>query len=413
IQQSAEALENWQHIYRVRGPGGGYRWMAGRARPESLSDGSILWHGYIHDIDEQERARQALALSEQRLRSLFKFAPVGIALSDFETGRFLDANEALLQPSGYTWGEFVHLSHGAVTPAEYQADERKAVEDLGTMGQYGPLEEEYLRKDGSRYPVRVQGMVSREPDGRQVIWSLVEDITERRRIETMKDQFIATVSHELRTPLTAINGSLDLLVGGAAGSLPDKAERLLANAQRNGKRLGDLINDLLDMEKLVAGRMPMKREPLAVGPIVSDAIEAMTEFARQHGVGINAPDDSLSAQVHVDPARLIQAITNLLSNAIKFSPVGQAVDVDIEPDGADVAIVVRDYGPGVDPSFRDQLFTRFAREDSANNRRLAGTGLGLSITREIVEQMGGAVAYQDAARGGSRFLICLPVVAPH
>ena len=409
IEHSAETLENWRATYRVCTDQGRYRWVAGQARPESLTDGSVLWHGYIEDIDDQEQARQALERSEQRLRSLFEFSPIGIALNDLETGKFLDLNPALLAPTGYSREEFVQLSYWDVTPRAYEPLEVTALEDLQSKGRYGPIEKEYIRKDGSRYPVRLQGVVSHDPDGRAVIWSLIEDISERRRLERMKDQFIATVSHELRTPLTSISGSLGLLAGGAAGSLPQKAEKLLATAQRNAQRLATLINDLLDMEKLVAGKMPIKAVDQPVLPVLREAMESMQDYARQHQVSLELDDPLPDVHAAVDAERLIQAITNLLSNAVKFSPENETVTLAMAMDANRLRVTVRDRGPGVDPAFRDRLFKRFSQADSSDTRKLPGTGLGLAITREIIHQMGGEVAYADAPGGGSLFQIWLPI----
>lgn len=409
IEDSARTLEDWHSIYRVRGEQGDYRWVSGRARPESLSDGSVLWHGYLVDIHEKEEGRRALQRNESRLRSLFHFAPIGIALNDLETGQFLDLNDALIQPTGYTREEFAGLNYWAMTPDEYHVEEEAALASLKTIGRYGPFEKEYRRKDGTRYPVRLQGMLSEDPDGRPVIWSLIEDITERRRLDKMKDQFIATVSHELRTPLTSINGSLGLLAGGAAGVMPEKARGLLGNAQRNANRLAVLISDLLDMEKLVAGKMPMKLKPQALGPLLDEALESMSGYADQHGVPLSAGKGWPDVRVVVDSARLIQALTNLLSNAIKFSPEGQAVELTVELAGDGVQIRVRDHGPGVEPEFRSQLFRRFSQADGSDTRKLPGTGLGLAITREISQQLGGDVNYRDAPGGGSEFYLDLPL----
>lgn len=412
IEHSARTLENWAINYRVAHPRNGYRWVSGHAKPERLLDGSIQWHGYIQDIDEQQRARLALEQSEARLRGLFEFSPIGIALNDFETGSFIDLNHALVAPTGYTAEEFVELSYWDITPKEYLTEEEKALADLHKAGRYGPFEKEYMRKDGSRYPVSLQGMLSEETDGRKVIWSLVEDISERKRLERMKDQFIATVSHELRTPLTSIKGSLGLLAGGAAGELPDKAQKLLETAERNTSRLMLLINDLLDMEKLVAGKMTMAPQKQALAPILDEAIEAVREYRDSHSVRIDTPQAWPAITANVDSPRLVQALTNLLSNAMKFSPEDHPVEVSVIEQKETTEIRIRDHGPGVSPEFQDRLFKRFSQADATDSRKLPGTGLGLAITREICQQLGGQVSYRDADGGGAEFYIQLPVIKP-
>lgn len=408
IEHSASTLAYWKATYRVQCQGNGYRWIMGHAKPERLMDGSILWHGYLHDIHEWEQARLALENNETRLRGLFEFSPIGIALNDFATGRFIDLNDALIAPTGYTRDEFVSLSYWDVTPKEYKPEEEKALASLTATGRYGPFEKEYIRKDGSRYPVRLQGMLSQEQDGRQVIWSLVEDITERHKLDQMKDQFISTVSHELRTPLTSIKGSLGLVRGGAAGILPDKAQSLINTAERNAQRLTVLINDLLDMEKLVAGKMPMHLNVQRLAPLLNETVDVLQGYSEQHQVMIQVSSAWPPIWGNVDGPRLIQALTNLLSNAIKFSPQGKSVELDISSTESSIEISVRDYGPGIDPAFRDRLFQRFAQADGSDTRKLPGTGLGLAISQEICQQMGGEVGYRNAVGGGANFFILLP-----
>ena len=409
IEHSANTLEYWQATYRVRYQGQDYRWFAGQAKPERLSDGSVLWHGYLHDIHEQEQARQTTEKNEARLRSLFDFSPIGIALNDFETGQFLDLNNALIAPTDYTREEFIALSYWDITPQEYQSLEEQALANLNTTGRYGPFEKEYIRKDGSRYPVRLQGMLSKEQDGRTVIWSLIEDITERRKLDKMKDQFISTVSHELRTPLTSIKGSLNLLAGGAVGSISDKAQALLVTAERNAQRLTTLINDLLDMEKLVAGKMPMTFLKQPLGPLLDETIDSLSSYAQQHNVVLQCSGSWPAVQVNVDGQRLIQALSNLLSNAIKFSPQGEAITIKVQQQDTNIHILVRDRGQGVAPEFEDRLFQRFSQADSSDTRKLPGTGLGLAITQEICQQLGGSVMYRQPNGRGAEFIIQLPI----
>ncbi|WP_217521157.1 ATP-binding protein [Vibrio metschnikovii] len=409
IEHSANTLEYWQATYRVRYQGQDYRWFAGQAKPERLTDGSVLWHGYLHDIHEQEQARQTTERNEARLRSLFDFSPIGIALNDFETGQFLDLNNALIAPTDYTREEFIALSYWDITPQEYQSLEEQALANLNTTGRYGPFEKEYIRKDGSRYPVRLQGMLSKEQDGRTVIWSLIEDITERRKLDKMKDQFISTVSHELRTPLTSIKGSLNLLAGGAVGSISDKAQALLVTAERNAQRLTTLINDLLDMEKLVAGKMPMTFLKQPLGPLLDETIDSLSSYAQQHNVVLQCSGSWPAVQVNVDGQRLIQALSNLLSNAIKFSPQGEAITIKVQQQDTNIHILVRDRGQGVAPEFEDRLFQRFSQADSSDTRKLPGTGLGLAITQEICQQLGGSVMYRQPNGRGAEFIIQLPI----
>ncbi|WLD59702.1 ATP-binding protein [Salinispirillum sp. LH 10-3-1] len=408
IEQSASSLEYWNATYRVSDRQGHFRWISGNARPERLIDGSILWHGYLQDIHEHEQARRGLKRNEARLRGLFELSPIGIALNDYETGAFLDGNPALLKPTGYSKEEFIALSYWDLTPQEYQPQEEDALQSLQTTGRYGPFEKEYIRKDGIRYPVRLQGILSEETDGRRVIWSLIEDISERRKLDQMKDQFIATVSHELRTPLTSIKGSLGLLAGGAMGKLPPKATALLTTAERNAQRLNALINDLLDMEKLVAGKMPMNLTIQPLGDLLDESIDSMQNYFEQHRVSISTPQQWPAMNINVDGPRFIQALTNLLSNAAKYSPEQGHIEIAVRAIGMQTEIAVRDHGPGVPVEFRHQLFKRFSQADSSDSRKLPGTGLGLAITQEIAHQMGGFVNYRDAKGGGSEFYIVLP-----
>ncbi|MCH8531041.1 MAG: PAS domain-containing protein [Saccharospirillum sp.] len=410
IERSRTELENWNAIYRTNTTDHGYRWVAGQARPERLSDGSTLWHGYIQDIHEQEQARRALERNESRLRGLFEFSPIGIALNDFETGKFLELNEALLAPTGYSREEFVRLSYWEVTPVDYKPEEEKALADLKARGRYGPFEKEYIRKDGSRYPVRLQGMLSQDADGRAVIWSLIEDISERKRVERMKNEFISTVSHELRTPLTSISGALSLIASGVSGELPDTVMKVLDIAQRNSQRLGLLINDLLDMEKLVAGKMELNMAVQPVLDIVRTALADNQAYADRFAVTLELIEPRQNPGVNVDAGRLEQVLANLLSNAAKFSPEGEAVQTEVRVEKDQVKVTVKDRGPGIAASFRPRLFEKFSQADASDRRSKSGTGLGLAISKELIEQMGGSIGVYSVEGQGAEFYIELPLM---
>jgi signal transduction histidine kinase len=233
--------------------------------------------------------------------------------------------------------------------------------------------------------------------------------TERKRLERLKDEFVSTVSHELRTPLTSISGSLGLLMGKAAGILPEPARRLLEIAHTNSQRLVRLINDILDIEKLESGRVVFNLRRVEVRSLVEKTIDAMKGFAEGHAVRIRIENSSATADVRADADRLAQVVTNLLSNAVKFSPPHNEVTVSIEHAADLVRISVRDHGSGVPQEFKPRIFERFSQAETTNARRQGGTGLGLSIVKQIVERLGGEVGFVDATGGGTIFHVELPV----
>lgn len=162
----------------------------------------------------------------------------------------------------------------------------RAMIELENTGRFGPFEQEIVRRNGSVYPAVIQGMRITNASGRALVWSLIEDISERKKVERMKNEFISTVSHELRTPLTSIAGSLGLVAGGALGQLPEKAERMVSIAARNSDQLKRLIDDLLDMEKLISGRMSIRMQSETVSPVIKDCIERLHTYAVDRGVSI-------------------------------------------------------------------------------------------------------------------------------
>ncbi|WP_448207143.1 GAF domain-containing sensor histidine kinase [Azospirillum sp. sgz302134] len=273
---------------------------------------------------------------------------------------------------------------------------------VGTMRALPTRRFELATRDGRTLDV----WRARMPDGRHVV--TYADITQRKRMERMKDEFLSTVSHELRTPLTSIAGALGLLGAGAGGALDDKARHLIAIAHKNAERLIRLINDLLDIGKMDAGKVEFRMQRLALGPFLRQAVEQHRPYAARFGVSLDLPPVPDLA-VMADPDRLLQAVGNLLSNAIKFSPQGQTVAVAaaLRDDGF-ARITVTDRGEGIPEAFRGRIFERFAQADGSARRRHEGSGLGLSITRSIVERHGGRVGFTTESGRGTTFHIDLP-----
>jgi len=260
------------------------------------------------------------------------------------------------------------------------------------------------RADGSVFPAELALGEWRET-GRIQHTLVIRDLTERRHIERMKDEFLATVSHELRTPLTSVLGALGLLAAGAAGSLPKPALTLTEVARRNGERLSRLIDDILDLSKLEGRRLQLQVYPLKLETLLPEALAANAGYAQRAGVTLGLVLPAQSAAVRVDADRLLQVMANLLSNAIKHSSAGDQVEVVLlsVPDG--VRIEVRDQGPGISPEFRTHMFEKFSQADGSDSRAKGGTGLGLYITRMLVERMGGRIGVDSVAGAGACFWV--------
>jgi PAS domain S-box-containing protein len=413
INRSAETLTIWEQQYRVKNsdPDSDWRWVEGKASPEKLPDESVIWHGYIADIDDTKRTEIALHESEMQLRRLYELSPIGIALSDYRTGNFLDVNEALLAPTGFSRQALIEGGFQSLVPEGMTTLQKNILGELAAKGRYGPYEVNVRRANGSTYPAIIQGMRINDANEQPLVWTLVEDITERKKVDRMKNEFISTVSHELRTPLTSLSGSLGLITGGALGKVPDEMSKMISIAQKNSENLRRLVDDLLDMEKLVSGTMTMNISPAPVLPLIREVVEQLRTYAVQRSVSVLIAESHADAVVKADPSRLHQALANLLSNAIKFSPDGGTVTIDLHTRGDSLSISVTDYGPGVPASFRPHIFQKFAQADGSSTRSQGGTGLGLAITREIMEQMGGSVGFESSEGHGATFWLQLPVDA--
>jgi PAS domain S-box-containing protein len=266
------------------------------------------------------------------------------------------------------------------------------------------------RKDGSEFPVEV-GLNPIHTGGEHaLVLAVVIDISERKRLERLKEEFVATVSHELRTPLTSIAGSLGLLAGQMTEAMPESHKKLVKIAQANSERLVRLINDILDMEKIESGRVAFEFSRINLRLAAEQAIEANRGFAEGFGVNVRLHDASVDAEVNADPDRLAQLITNLLSNAIKFSPRDAEVLVAVEraQTGNAFRLSVRDHGSGVPEGFRPHIFEKFAQAEGPESRKKGGTGLGLCIAQQIVERLSGQIGFEDALGGGTTFYFDLP-----
>ena len=326
------------------------------------------------------------------------------------SGSIESLNPALAAMSGYRPDELVRRDVGVlfeVAPDKGHKESfmRRFLRQSGEGGQ--TFELFGRRKDGTLFPCDV-GISPVRLDKETIFVAVVRDVTERKRVEQLKSEFVSTVSHELRTPLTSIAGSLGLVAGGAAGEIPDKAGRLIEIARGNCDRLVRLINDILDMEKLESGRMQVSLRPVPLAPFLENAVQANLGYAQEYGVAYELEPADPEAVVFVDPDLLMQVISNLLSNATKFSARGQAVSIRVLPLDRRWRIDVEDRGSGIPREFRSRIFGKFAQAEASDSRAKGGTGLGLSIVREIVTRMGGEISFDSEEGVGTTFHVDLP-----
>jgi PAS domain S-box-containing protein len=363
--------------------------------------------------DELAKANEVLRESEERFRSIADNSPVMIWISD-QDGPCTYFNKPWLEFRGRTmeqelgdgWAEGVHPEDVQRCLGTYR----------GALQSRQPFKMEYRmrRKDGEYRWILDHGIPRKTADGAFIgfIGTCV-DISDRREIEQMKNEFISVVSHELRTPLTSIRGSLGLIAGGATGALPDKTKQMIDLAVRSTDRLVRLINDILDIEKIESGKMKFQVKPLDLVQVVEQAIESTRAYGERLGIAFALESKAAGARVSGDVDRLIQVLANLLSNAAKFSPAQGVVTVSVTRTGGQrVRVSVSDLGPGIPEEFQGRIFQKFSQADSSDTRGRGGTGLGLNISKAIVEKHGGTIAFITQKGVGTTFYFELPELPP-
>lgn len=411
VQDALTHKQPFHVVYRIQHADSNWRWVEEVGCGVYSEDDELKYiDGFIWDITEAEEAHKATLLSEQRLSTLYNQAPVAIILNNFADGRFIDCNPEFVRMIGYSAEEILRLRYMDLTPPEYEQSDKNELQNLLRTGRYGPYEKQYIHKDGHLIPILLNGVLIETPSGEQHIWAFIQDITERKRIDQMKNEFVSAVSHELRTPLTSISGSLGLIASGMLGDLPINMKNMLGIAHKNAQRLTLLINDLLDMEKLLAGKMDfaMRVQPLL--PIIEQSLEANKAYADTFGVSLALHAQPTNLTVNIDAQRLQQVLANFISNAVKFSPANGQVEIHVVVREQLVEVAVVDHGPGVSEEFRTRIFQKFAQADSSDSRQRGGTGLGLAISKAFVERMQGHIGFESEPGKGATFFARFPVV---
>lgn len=364
---------------------------------------------------ELEHALARVSANEKRIQTIIESAQDAFIAVDLN-GLITDWNPAAQHMFGWRSEEAVGRSLAELlVPERHRASVVNAMRNFGQTGRIDALnrrlERIVVNRHGEEIPVEVTiGLIGAGEEG--FFTAFLHDISERKKVERMKNEFISTVSHELRTPMTSIRASLSLLAGGCAGEFAPDTRGLIDIAYRSSERLVRLVNDVLDIEKIESGNMEFDIRPQRLLPIVGQAIDAMQAYAAQARVAVELDAAGHDLAVAADHDRLIQVIVNLLSNAIKFSPPEAVVTVQIGQDAGRAMIAVVDRGSGIPAEFHGRIFQKFAQADATDSRRKGGTGLGLSICKSIVEQHGGSIAFESEPGQGTTFRVEIALAAP-
>ncbi len=372
--------------------------------------------GRAHAIEALvARRTRELYESEHRLHAVLDNAAEGIVTCN-ANGQIQLANRAIQQllgeqaAAGQSIGESDSATLGRNFSQLFSRDGYPQRPEALLQGN-GHIMQEVLAHhvDGRTFDVGLS-LARLEQDGQALYIAIIHDLTEKKRVDRLKGEFVSAVSHELRTPLTSIRGSLGLLVGGVTGVLPAPAQKLLQLANENAERLSTLINDILDFEKLEYGGMLFKMEAEPLLPLLDKILAINLGYAEKFSIQLvlerSLPD---TLTVRVDSDRLTQVMSNLISNAIKFSHENGQVEIETRIVAQTVQIWVVDHGIGIPDAFKQQIFKKFSQADGSERRKYAGTGLGLSLARSMMEKMSGSIHFDSVEGQGARFYITLPI----
>jgi PAS domain S-box-containing protein len=359
----------------------------------------------LHDtIKERKFVERLLIESEARTRSLIENMPVGVVTID-QDGVIESINPQTERIFGYVFDEIVgdHLS--ALFHSPPQADQKQFTEMLFQRHLGKTMKFESRRKSGDPFPVEMTLTEYQSVDGPRYL-AIMQDITEREKAEQFKQELLAMVSHDLRSPLTSVQGVMTLLAKGMYGQLTETGNKRVQVAEQSLARLIHLVDDILDLERMEAGKLQFNLERVPLSSIIDRSIEAVYDFAQQSHIRIDAAPTEIL--MDVDEDRLTQVVVNLLSNAVKFSPKNSIITVETERIADLVEVRVNDQGPGIPAEQQEGIFQRFHQVDGVVTTQ-KGTGLGLAICKAIIEGHEGSIGVRSEVGKGSSFWIRIPL----
>lgn len=361
-------------------------------------------------------------LAQNKFQMLFEQSPIGMALVNHETGAFIEVNNSVLKATGYLKEEFVNLSYWDITPREYEEQEIKQLQVLNETGYFGPNYKEYIRKDGTRYPLSISGALFTDSYGKKVVWGIIEDVSERKQAELIikeqndelirlnkdKDRFITIIAHDLKSPFNGILGLLDVLTENIRNYDIEKISELLNLIKSSSQNTFALLEDILIWVKANSNKINFEPEILNLPTLYHEVIENLKQNATAKSITINNlfTDDST---VFADKNMLKMVLRNIISNAVKFTRKQGCINVSVEKNQAEIIITVSDNGVGIEPERLNNLFDISNTISTVGTANEKGTGLGLVICKEFIEKHGGKIWAESELGKGSDFKFTLPL----
>jgi PAS domain S-box-containing protein len=353
-------------------------------------------------IDAEKKMRQFKSTLDLTDNQVFMIWP--------DTLKFFYVNQAAQDQLGWNDEELYNMTLLDIVTNTEGAELREKIKSLIEAGVAITFKAHHQRRNGELIPVEIHAQYIVPADENPRIVGIVRDITERLKADKAKAEFISTVSHELRTPLTSIKGVLGLIRGGVFDKFPEKLHSVVNIAYANCGRLELLINSILEVEQISAGKKSYKMVPINLALLVEEAVVASMGYGVEYGVTFIYSDTDEPLTVNADKDSFMQVMANLLSNAAKFSLTDGKVEVSVGRHNESARIIVKDYGSGIPEKAMPTIFDRFTQADSSDRRAKGGTGLGLNIAKTIVDAHDGSISFTSELGEGTTFYVDLPVV---
>ncbi len=355
-------------------------------------------------LAERKKMEQALLVSELRFKRLVDSNLIGVVISRLD-GQLVEANEAFTSMIGYTQAEVTsdQLSWHKITPVESQAQDQEIMAQLMATGEAQPMEKEFIRKDGTRFPVLVGTALLEGSHDTSI--TFIVDITAQKKLERRKDEFIGLASHELKTPLTSIKAFTQLLERKLSAQSEDSSLQYVSKINQQIRRLSSLVEELLDISTMEAGKLTLNLEQVDFNALVKSCVGDMQAILPHHTLLLQG---RVQAKTAVDAYRLEQVIMNLITNAVKYSPNADKVVVSLSETDRNVRVSVTDFGIGIPEAQQAKVFRKFFRAQGKNRHSFPGLGLGLYLSKHIIDRHAGKIWLTSQESQGSTFSFSLP-----